>query len=58
MSEASDTKPIEVSTYQYSSGPQLIVRTRTWHVLTELSVSDDGLLLAWDEGVFNDGGLR
>ena len=58
MSEASDTRPIEVSTYQYSSGPQLIVRTRTWHVLTELSVSDDGLLLAWDEGVFNDGGLR
>ena len=51
VSDVADTRPIEVSTCQYSSGPQLIVRTRAWHVLTELSVSDDGLSLAWDEGV-------
>jgi hypothetical protein len=51
VSDATASRPIEVSTYQYSSGPQLIVRTRAWHVLTEFAVSDDGLSLAWDEGV-------
>ena len=43
--------PIEISTYQYSSGPELIIRTGAWHTLLEFAVSDDGLRLAWDEGV-------
>jgi hypothetical protein len=42
--------PIEISTYQYSSGPALIIRTGAWHTLSEFAVSDEGLRVAWDEG--------
>ena len=48
---ATGSTPVEIATYQYSSGPRLIVRTGLWHVLGELSVSDQGLRLAWDEGI-------
>ena len=42
---------IEIATYQYSAGPQLIVRTGAWHAIDAFSVSAEGLKLAWDEGV-------
>ena len=42
---------IELSTYQYTSGPMLIVRTGAWHPAVEFTFSERGLLLAWDEGV-------
>jgi len=42
-------QPIEISTYQYSAGPQLIVRTGAWYTLSEFAVSRDGLRLAWDQ---------
>jgi hypothetical protein len=48
---ANASRAVEIATYQYSSGPRLIVRTGAWHLLDELSVSDDGLRLAWNEGV-------
>ena len=48
---ATASRQVEIATYQYSSGPRLIVRTGAWHILDELSVSDDGLRLAWDEGI-------
>ena len=51
MDGTTGSRAIEIATYQYSSGPRLIVRTGAWHLLDELSVSDDGLRLAWDEGV-------
>lgn len=46
-----DSSRIEIATYQYSTGPQLIVRTRAWHIVSEFVVSKDGLRLAWDDGV-------
>lgn len=42
--------PIEIATYQYSSGPALIARTQAWHLLSEFVVSEAGLRLAWDAG--------
>jgi len=47
----SGPRAIEISTYQYSSGPALIIRTGAWHPLGELVFSDEGLALTWDEGV-------
>ena len=46
-----EPRPIEISSYQYSSGPDLIIRTGAWHTLLEFSFSDDGLRLAWTEDV-------
>lgn len=46
-----DPMPIEIATYQYSAGPELIVRTGAWHALDAFSVSAEGLTLAWDESV-------
>lgn len=46
-----DARPIEISTYQYSTGPELIVRTRAWHTLSEFVLSEKGLRVVWDEGV-------
>jgi hypothetical protein len=51
MTGATASTTIEIATYQYSAGPQLIVRTGAWHLLNEFAVSGDGLVLAWDEGV-------
>ena len=45
------SKAIEISTYQYSGGPQLIVRTGAWHLLKEFAVSEAELGLLWDEQV-------
>jgi hypothetical protein len=46
-----ESRPIEISTYQYSTGPRLIVRTGAWHTLDDFSISSDGLRLAWSEDV-------
>jgi hypothetical protein len=43
--------PIEIATYQYSSGPRLVVRTRAWHIVSEFVFSKAGLRIAWDDGV-------
>jgi hypothetical protein len=43
--------PIEIASYQYSAGPQLIVRTRAWHTISEFTFSRAGLVLSWDEAV-------
>ena len=51
VEDVTGLNPVEIASYQYSSGPRLIVRTRLWHVLDELSFSDKGLRLAWDEGI-------
>ncbi|MCX8214845.1 MAG: hypothetical protein OTJ97_10150, partial [SAR202 cluster bacterium] len=51
VEDAIGSTPVEIATYQYSSAPRLIVRTGLWHVLGELSVSEEGLRLAWDEGI-------
>ncbi len=41
---------VEVAAYQYSDGPSLIMRATAWHELSEYSVSEDQLVLAWDRG--------
>jgi len=43
--------PIEIATYQYSDGPRLIVRTRSWHIISEFVFSKAGVRITWDEGV-------
>lgn len=42
---------IEIATYQYADGPELIVRTGAWHLASDFAVSGNGLRLSWDEGV-------
>lgn len=51
MSGGGGPLPIEIATYQYSTGPQLIVRTRAWHTISEFTFSRAGLALSWDEAV-------
>lgn len=43
--------PIEIATYQYSDGPRLIVRTRAWHIVSELVFSKTGVRITWEDGV-------
>jgi hypothetical protein len=45
------SSPIEIATYQYSDGPRLIMRTRSWHVVSEFEFSKAGVRLTWDDGV-------
>jgi hypothetical protein len=42
---------IEIATYQYADGPELIVRTGAWHLASEFAVSGNGLRISWDERV-------
>lgn len=51
VSDGTAERPIQVATYQYSNGPQLVVRTSAWHILKQFSYSGEGLALAWDEEV-------
>lgn len=41
--------PIEIATYQYSTGPQLIARTRAWYIISRFTFSEAGLSLSWDQ---------
>ena len=51
ISEGTRERSIEIAAYQYSAGPQLIVRTGAWHVLSGFVFSGRDLHLKWDEGV-------
>ena len=46
-----DPSPIEIATYQYSTGPRVIVRTGAWHLASEFVFTKAGLRLAWDDGM-------
>ena len=49
LSDGDLTRPVEISTYQYSTGPRLMLRSFAWHLITDLTLSEHGLTLSWDE---------
>ena len=51
IQDSMSPQSIEIATYQYAAGPNLIVRTGAWHPATEFALSVDGLRLSWDEGI-------